>query len=262
MRTVESSLLAKLRDDAEVLADEATNSAFRNAAIVLAALLAGRAADAGRDPVDAQAAARAAARRAGRRQPPPAGDGPADPRRPGPGGRVQDTRSTRCRCSPARRPARWPAPSTRCTTRPSGWPTEQALLRDNINSIFVNLSRRCQALVERQLALIDRLEQDEQDPDQLASLFELDHLATRMRRNSREPAGALRHRPVPPAHPAGPGLRGGRCRGVRGRAVRPDRGRPRLRSVDGPGPRGQRPRAPDRRAAGQRDLRSPSRTRR
>jgi hypothetical protein len=62
--------------------------------------------------------------------------------------------------------------------------TEQALLRENINSIFVNLSRRSQALVERQLALIDRLEQDEQDPDQLASLFELDHLATRMRRNS------------------------------------------------------------------------------
>jgi len=62
--------------------------------------------------------------------------------------------------------------------------TEQALLRDNINSIFVNLSRRSQALVERQLNMIERLEQDEQDPDQLANLFELDHLATRMRRNS------------------------------------------------------------------------------
>ncbi|MEU4800980.1 nitrate- and nitrite sensing domain-containing protein [Actinosynnema sp. NPDC023587] len=61
---------------------------------------------------------------------------------------------------------------------------EQALLRDNVNAMFVNLSRRSQALVERQLNLIDRLEQDEQDPDQLASLFELDHLATRMRRNS------------------------------------------------------------------------------
>ncbi|RZS41045.1 signal transduction histidine kinase [Herbihabitans rhizosphaerae] len=61
---------------------------------------------------------------------------------------------------------------------------EQALLRENVNSIFVNLSRRSQALVERQLNLIDRMEQDEQDPDQLASLFELDHLATRMRRNS------------------------------------------------------------------------------
>ncbi|HEY3611891.1 MAG TPA: nitrate- and nitrite sensing domain-containing protein [Pseudonocardiaceae bacterium] len=61
---------------------------------------------------------------------------------------------------------------------------EQAVLRDNVNAIFINLSRRSQALVERQLALIDRLEKDEQDPDQLANLFELDHLATRMRRNS------------------------------------------------------------------------------
>jgi signal transduction histidine kinase len=61
---------------------------------------------------------------------------------------------------------------------------EQATLQSNINALFVNLSRRSQALVERQLSLIDRLEQDEQDPDQLASLFELDHLATRMRRNS------------------------------------------------------------------------------
>jgi signal transduction histidine kinase len=62
--------------------------------------------------------------------------------------------------------------------------TEQAMLRDNINSIFVNLSRRSQTLVERQLGLIDQLEHDEHDPDQLANLFELDHLATRMRRNS------------------------------------------------------------------------------
>ncbi|MGH3435998.1 MAG: sensor histidine kinase [Sciscionella sp.] len=61
---------------------------------------------------------------------------------------------------------------------------EQALLRDSVNSMFVNLSRRSQTLVERQLSLIDRLEADEQDPDQLSNLFELDHLATRMRRNS------------------------------------------------------------------------------
>jgi signal transduction histidine kinase len=60
---------------------------------------------------------------------------------------------------------------------------EQALLRENVNGIFVNLSRRSQRLVERQLAVIDRLEADEQDPDHLASLFELDHLATRLRRN-------------------------------------------------------------------------------
>ncbi|TQJ02931.1 histidine kinase/DNA gyrase B/HSP90-like ATPase [Amycolatopsis cihanbeyliensis] len=60
---------------------------------------------------------------------------------------------------------------------------EQALLRENVNRIFVNLSRRSQRLVERQLGVIDRLEAEEQDPDQLASLFELDHLATRLRRN-------------------------------------------------------------------------------
>ncbi|TCP56582.1 signal transduction histidine kinase [Tamaricihabitans halophyticus] len=61
---------------------------------------------------------------------------------------------------------------------------QQALLRDNVNAMFVNLSRRSQALVERQLGVLDRMESDEQDPDQLASLFELDHMATRMRRNS------------------------------------------------------------------------------
>lgn len=61
--------------------------------------------------------------------------------------------------------------------------SEQALLRANVNSMFVNLSRRSQSLVQRQLRLIDELENSEQDPDQLANLFKLDHLATRMRRN-------------------------------------------------------------------------------
>ncbi|MFL4949168.1 nitrate- and nitrite sensing domain-containing protein [Streptomyces sp. MMS24-I31] len=60
---------------------------------------------------------------------------------------------------------------------------EQAQLRGRINTMFVNLSQRSQNLVERQLELIDRLEKGEQDPDLLASLFKLDHLATRMRRN-------------------------------------------------------------------------------
>jgi hypothetical protein len=50
--------------------------------------------------------------------------------------------------------------------------------------MFVNLSRRSQSLIERQLSLIDSLEQSEQDPGRLSSLFRLDHLATRMRRNS------------------------------------------------------------------------------
>lgn len=61
---------------------------------------------------------------------------------------------------------------------------EQEQLRRNIGDIFVNLSRRSQGLVERQLALIDRLENVEQDPDQLSQLFRLDHLASRMRRNN------------------------------------------------------------------------------
>ncbi|XVQ88095.1 sensor histidine kinase [Microbispora siamensis] len=61
---------------------------------------------------------------------------------------------------------------------------DEARLRGNINAMFVNLSRRTQTLVERQITLIDGLEQGEQDEQRLANLFKLDHLATRMRRNS------------------------------------------------------------------------------
>ncbi|MGP3926184.1 nitrate- and nitrite sensing domain-containing protein [Streptomyces sp. 8N616] len=60
---------------------------------------------------------------------------------------------------------------------------EQALLRGNVNAIFTNLSTRNQGLIEGQLTLITELENNEADPDQLESLFKLDHLATRMRRN-------------------------------------------------------------------------------
>jgi signal transduction histidine kinase len=60
---------------------------------------------------------------------------------------------------------------------------EQALLRANINTIFSNLARRNQSLIERQLALITGLEGKEADPEQLENLFKLDHLATRVRRN-------------------------------------------------------------------------------
>jgi signal transduction histidine kinase len=60
----------------------------------------------------------------------------------------------------------------------------EAALRGNVNAMFVNLSRRSQSLVERQIRLIDELEQGEQDPERLGSLFQMDHLATRMRRNS------------------------------------------------------------------------------
>ncbi|WP_187368180.1 sensor histidine kinase, partial [Nonomuraea terrae] len=61
---------------------------------------------------------------------------------------------------------------------------EEARLRSNVNAMFVNLSRRSQTLVERQITLIDGLEQGEQDEQRLGNLFKLDHLATRMRRNS------------------------------------------------------------------------------
>ncbi len=60
----------------------------------------------------------------------------------------------------------------------------EAALRGNVNAMFVNLSRRSQSLVERQIRVITHLEQGEQDSKRLASLFQMDHLATRMRRNS------------------------------------------------------------------------------
>ncbi|ADL47683.1 sensor histidine kinase [Micromonospora aurantiaca (nom. illeg.)] len=60
---------------------------------------------------------------------------------------------------------------------------EQAMMRRNVNAMFVNLARRSQVLVERQLELLDELEREESDPEQLENLFKLDHLAARMRRN-------------------------------------------------------------------------------
>src|SRR6266542_301640 len=60
---------------------------------------------------------------------------------------------------------------------------EQAALRLSIGDIFLNLARRSQALIDRQLELIDELE-EEADSSTLSSLFQLDHLATRMRRNA------------------------------------------------------------------------------
>jgi signal transduction histidine kinase len=59
-----------------------------------------------------------------------------------------------------------------------------ALLRKGIGDIFINLARRNQTLLDRQIEFIDQLEANEEDPDQLDNLFKLDHLATRMRRNA------------------------------------------------------------------------------
>jgi signal transduction histidine kinase len=64
--------------------------------------------------------------------------------------------------------------------------TEQAALRKSIGDMFLNLARRSQTLIDRQLELIDDLERTEADPDALENLFKLDHLATRMRRNAED----------------------------------------------------------------------------
>lgn len=61
---------------------------------------------------------------------------------------------------------------------------QQAALRKSVSDMFINLARRNQSLIDRQLHLIDDLERDESDPQELSNLFKLDHLATRMRRNA------------------------------------------------------------------------------
>jgi signal transduction histidine kinase len=61
---------------------------------------------------------------------------------------------------------------------------QAALLRKGIGDLYVNLARRNQSLLDRQLALLDDLEGRAAEPEELATLFELDQLATRMRRNA------------------------------------------------------------------------------
>ena len=61
---------------------------------------------------------------------------------------------------------------------------EQATLRRNIADSFVSLGRRTQNLIGLQLELITELEESETDPAVLESLYKLDHLATRARRNA------------------------------------------------------------------------------
>ncbi|GFH35808.1 sensor histidine kinase [Streptomyces pacificus] len=83
--------------------------------------------------------------------------------------------------------------------------TEQlARLRRTVGHTFVNLALRTLGLVERQLGVIEGLEEREQDPDRLATLFKLDHMATVMRRHSENllvlagaEHGHSHHGPVP-----------------------------------------------------------------
>ncbi len=61
---------------------------------------------------------------------------------------------------------------------------EEAALRRNVSEVFVNLARRSQTLLHRQLKLLDAMERRMEAPDDLEDLFRVDHLATRMRRHA------------------------------------------------------------------------------
>ncbi|GAA3122428.1 sensor histidine kinase [Nonomuraea salmonea] len=60
----------------------------------------------------------------------------------------------------------------------------QAALRRGVGQVFLNLARRKQGLLHRQLALLDGMQRRTHDPDRLEELFRLDHLTTRMRRHA------------------------------------------------------------------------------
>ncbi|GHC43476.1 sensor histidine kinase [Streptomyces cinnamoneus] len=61
---------------------------------------------------------------------------------------------------------------------------KQADMRRGVSDVFVNLARRSQVLLHRQLTLLDTMERRTEDTDELADLFRLDHLTTRMRRHA------------------------------------------------------------------------------
>ncbi|MEV0724014.1 nitrate- and nitrite sensing domain-containing protein [Micromonospora purpureochromogenes] len=63
---------------------------------------------------------------------------------------------------------------------------DEVSLRRGLNEVFLNIARRSQGLVHRQLALLDRMERRTEDPDELAELFQVDHLATRLRRHAED----------------------------------------------------------------------------
>ncbi|GAA1537686.1 hypothetical protein GCM10009678_20090 [Actinomadura kijaniata] len=77
-------------------------------------------------------------------------------------------------------------------------------VRRGLSEVFVNLARRNQVLLHRQLSLLDTMEHRTEDPAELSDLFRLDHLATRMRRHAEglvilagKHAGRGWRRPVP-----------------------------------------------------------------
>ncbi|MEV6598319.1 nitrate- and nitrite sensing domain-containing protein [Actinoplanes sp. NPDC051346] len=63
---------------------------------------------------------------------------------------------------------------------------EEAAVRRGINEVFLNIARRSQTLLHRQLALLDKMERRETEPSELEDLYRVDHLATRMRRHAED----------------------------------------------------------------------------
>ena len=63
---------------------------------------------------------------------------------------------------------------------------DEAAVRKGLNEVFLNIARRSQTLLHRQLALLDRMERRETEPDELEDLYRVDHQATRMRRHTED----------------------------------------------------------------------------
>ncbi|GIF09248.1 histidine kinase [Actinoplanes siamensis] len=63
---------------------------------------------------------------------------------------------------------------------------DEANVRRGINEVFLNIARRSQTLLHRQLSLLDKMERRETGPQELEDLYRVDHLATRMRRHAED----------------------------------------------------------------------------
>ncbi|WP_344681990.1 sensor histidine kinase [Saccharopolyspora taberi] len=61
---------------------------------------------------------------------------------------------------------------------------KESQAREGVNKVFLGIAHRNQGLVHRQLKVLDRMEREEENPERLDTLFQLDHLATRARRNA------------------------------------------------------------------------------
>ncbi len=62
----------------------------------------------------------------------------------------------------------------------------EANVRRGVNEVFLNIARRSQTLLHRQLSILDRMERRTENPTELEDLFRVDHLATRMRRHAED----------------------------------------------------------------------------